>query len=168
MNLPELDEIYRTYSGKVMGYITARVQRRADAEDLCADVFEKVYRKIDDYDQEKAKIGTWIFTITRNTVIDYFRKSKPTEELDENLPSEGEVDESILEEETLKEMAQALAKMPPELQNIIVLVYYRKHTLLEVSRMVHLSYRTVKLKHQKALRFLREALEPKNGEINSK
>ena len=159
MESPEREAIYSTYSGKVMGYIAARVQRRADAEDLCADVFEKVYRKLDEYDQDRAKIGTWIFTITRNTVIDYFRKAKPTEELDEKMPSEGEIDESILREETLKEMAQALKEMPPELQNIIVLVYFRKHTLLEVSKMVHLSYRTVKLKHQKALRFMRDAMD---------
>ncbi len=159
MTPSEWEEIYRTHSGKVMGYITARVQRRVDAEDLCADVFEKVYRKLDEFDQDRAKISTWIFTITRNTVIDYFRKQKPTAELDENMPGNGEVDESILKEETLKEMAQALKDMPPELQNIIVLVYYQKKTLLEVSKRVHLSYRTVKLKHQKALRFLREALE---------
>ena len=161
MSFPEREEIYNTYYGRVMGYITARVQRRADAEDLCADVFEKVLRKMEDYDRDKAAIGTWIFTITRNTVIDYFRKSKPTEELDEKMPGEGAVDDSILKEETLRELAQALDKIPPELQNIIVLVYYRKHTLLEVSRMVHLSYRTIKLKHQKALRFLREAMEMK-------
>lgn len=159
MTPSEREEIYRTHSGKVMGYITARVQRRVDAEDLCTDVFEKVYRKLDEFDQDRAKISTWIFTITRNTVIDYFRKQKPTAELDENMPGNGEVDESILKEETLRELAQALKDMPPELQNIIVLVYYQKKTLLEVSKMVHLSYRTVKLKHQKALRFLREALE---------
>ena len=159
MTPSEREEIYRTHSGKVMGYITARVQRRVDAEDLCTDVFEKVYRKLDEFDQDRAKISTWIFTITWNTVIDYFRKQKPTAELDENMPGNGEVDESILKEETLRELAQALKDMPPELQNIIVLVYYQKKTLLEVSKMVHLSYRTVKLKHQKALRFLREALE---------
>ena len=156
MDFPEREEIYSTYSGKVMGYITARVQRRADAEDLCADVFEKVYRRLDEYDQDRAKIGTWIFTITRNTVIDYFRKSKPTEELDENMPSEEAVEKNILQEETLREMAQALKNMPPELQNIIILVYYQKKTLLEVSQMVRLSYRTIKLKHQKALRMMRE------------
>ena len=55
-----------------MGYIAARVQRRADAEDLCADVFEKAFRKRDAFDESKASISTWIFTITRNTVIDHF------------------------------------------------------------------------------------------------
>ena len=85
MTVMTLEEIYTAYYGKVMGYISARIRNHADAEDLCADVFEKVQRRLDDYDQSKAAIGTWIFTITRNTVIDYFRHSRPTEELDENL-----------------------------------------------------------------------------------
>ena len=105
------DSIYQEYSGKVMGYISARVQRRADAEDLCSEVFEKVFRKMEGYDQEKASVGTWIYTITRNTVIDYFRKNRPTAELDENIASDGEVDDSLLNNETLSELAQALKKV---------------------------------------------------------
>ncbi len=147
------------YSGRVMGYIMARVQRREEAEDLCADVFEKVFRKMEGYDREKAAIGTWIYTITRNTVIDYFRKLKPTAELDEKLPSDGEIDESILKKESLEELAGAIEKLPEDLQNIVVLVYYERIPLIEVSRMVHFSYRTVKLKHQKALGLLKESLK---------
>ena len=119
METPELENIYNQYYGKVMGYIAARVQRRADAEDLAADVFEKVYRKIGDYDEGKASVSTWIFTITRNTVIDYFRRTRPTEEPDENLASDDEVDENLLSQETLSELAGALRKLPQELQDIV-------------------------------------------------
>ena len=83
MNTPDWENIYDLYSGKVMGYIAARVQRRADAEDLCADVFEKAFRKKDAFDESKASISTWIFTITRNTVIDYFRRNRIMDEPDE-------------------------------------------------------------------------------------
>ena len=155
----EWDDIYREYSGKVMGYIMARVQRREEAEDLCADVFEKVFRKLEAYDESKAAVGTWIYTITRNTVIDHFRKTRPTAELDENLPMDGEVDESLLKDETLAELAGAVEKLPPDLQNIIVLLYYERIPLIEISKLVHFSYRTVKLKHQKALNLLRESLK---------
>ena len=65
-----IEQIYMEYNSKVMGYISARIRNRADAEDLCADVFEKIQRKLGDYDKGKAAVGTWIFTITRNTVID--------------------------------------------------------------------------------------------------
>ena len=158
MNTPEWENIYDLYSGKVMGYIAARVQRRADAEDLCADVFEKAYRKRDAFDESKASISTWIFTITRNTVIDYFRKTRPTEELDENLASEEEIDEGLLTQETLSELAAALVKLPEELQDIIVLAYYDGKPLTEIAGLMRLSYGAVKLRHQKALGMLKKAL----------
>ena len=153
--MPDLDSIYRDYSEKVMGYITTRVQRRADAEDLCSDVFEKVFRKLDEYDQGKAAISTWIFTITRNTVIDYFRKSRPAAELDENLAADGEVDDGLLQDETLSELAEAMEKLPQELQDVIVLMYHDRIPMTEVARIMHLSYGAVKLRHQKALAMLR-------------
>ena len=81
----DIEQIYTEYYGKVMGYIRARVRGKADAEDLCAEVFEKIQRKLGDYDQTKAGVSTWIFTITRNTVIDSFRRKRPSEELDENI-----------------------------------------------------------------------------------
>ena len=158
MNAPEWEKIYDQYSGKVMGYIAARVQRRADAEDLCADVFEKVYRKSDAYDQSKASISTWIFTITRNTVIDYFRRTRPTEEPDENLASDEEVDEGILTQETLSELAGALTKLPDELQDIIVLMYYDGKPMTEIAALMGLSYGAVKLRHQKALSMLKRLM----------
>ena len=151
MNTPEWENIYDLYCGKVMGYIAARVQRRADAEDLCADVFEKAFRKRDAFDASKASISTWIFTITRNTVIDYFRKTRPTEEPDENLASDEEVDEHLLSQETLSELASALNRLPEELQDIIVLMYYDGKPMTEVATMMGLSYGAIKLRHQKAL-----------------
>ena len=145
------DDIYREYSGRAMGYIMARVQHRETAEDLCADVFEKVLRRMGDYDRDKAAVGTWIYVITRNTVIDYYRKKRPTAELDENLPWDGEIDESLLHDETLEELALAVEKLPPDLQNIVVLAYFERLPLIEITKLVHFSYRTVKLKHQKVI-----------------
>ncbi len=158
MNSPGWEQVYAAYSGKVMGYIMARVQHRADAEDLCADVFEKVFRKLDQFDQSKASLSTWIFTITRNTLIDHFRKSKPMEELDENLSDEAEVETPLLEQETLSELAAALNLLPQELRDIVVLLYYDRKPLTEIAELMHLSYGAVKLRHQKALTLLKRSL----------
>ena len=158
MAFPDWEDIYQTYSGKVMGYILARVRRREDAEDLCADVFEKVFRKLGEYDRGKSSLNTWIFTIARNTLIDYFRKNRPTEELDENLSDNAEVEESLLQTETLDELADALKKLPQELTDIIVLLYYDRKPMTEIAAMMRLSYGAVKLRHQKALGLLRRYL----------
>lgn len=152
----DIGSLYMEYNSKVMGYISARVRNHADAEDLCADVFEKVQRKIGDYDKGKAAIGTWIFTITRNTVIDYFRRTKPSEELDENMSDDSVVDEGLLQTETLSELASALRKLPQQMMDIIVLRYYDGKTLTEIAQMMGLSYGAVKLRHQNALIMLKK------------
>ena len=156
--MPDLEQIYLEYRKKVMGYIRARIRSFADAEDLCEDVFEKIQRKLGDFDESKASLNTWVFTITRNTVIDYFRRSKPSEELDENLSDDSEVDENLLQNESLEELAAALRRMPEELRDLIVLRYYDNRPLTEVAEMMGLSYGAVKLRHQKALGLLRKAL----------
>ena len=159
MNPSDFEQIYAAYNKKVMGYIMARVQRRAEAEDLCADVFEKVYRKIDDYNTEKAALNTWIYTITRNTLIDYFRKTKPTEEIDENIPADTAIDTSLLKREMLGDLAKALRTLPREQQDIVVMLYYDRKPMTEIAEMMHLSYGMVKLRHQKALATLKKYLD---------
>lgn len=157
--IPDMETLYTQYSSKVTGYIYTRIRNRADAEDLCADVFEKVQRKLSEFDPARASVSTWIFTITRNTVIDYYRRSKPTEELDENLSDNLEIDESLLNTETLSELAGALRALPEELRDLIVLRYYDGKPLTEVAEIMGLSYGAVKLRHQSALAKLRKALQ---------
>ena len=77
MTAEQHEKIYNAFYGKVMVYIRARINRKAEAEDLCADVFEKIQAKLDGYDSEKAGLSTWIYCITRNSIIDFYRKSRP-------------------------------------------------------------------------------------------
>ena len=152
------EQIYTEYSGKVMGYIRARIRNSADADDLHSEVFEKILRKLDAFDPEKASLNTWIFTVTRNTVIDHFRRSRPAEELDENLSDDTEIDASLLNGESLSELASALRSLPKQLMDIIVLRYYDGKPLTEIAQLMNLSYGAVKLRHQNAVMLLREAL----------
>jgi len=154
----DMAQVYSEYQGKVMGYLRARIRNTAEAEDLRSEIFEKVLRKAEDYDQSKAAVGTWIFTITRNTLIDHYRKTKPTEELDENLADGAELDEDLLNAETLGELASALRTLPEQLRDIIVLRYYDGKPLTEVAQLMNLSYGAVKLRHQNALLLLRERM----------
>ena len=158
MQTIDLDRIYTEYSGKVMGYIRARIRSSAEAEDLHSEVFEKVLKKIGEFDPSKASLNTWIFTITRNTVIDHFRRTKPSEELDENLSDNIELDEGLLNSETLGELAAALKRLPEQMRDIIVLRYYDGKPLTEIAEMMNLSYGAVKLRHQNAVLMLRQAL----------
>ena len=158
MNHPDIEQIYTEYRDRVMGYIYARLRSRADAEDLCQDVFEKINMKLDSFDSGKASISTWIYSITRNSVIDFYRRSHPHEEIDENMVQDGAVDDSLLNDETLEELAEALEKLPAELREIVVLRYYDGMPLTEIAKAMNMSYGMVKLRHNSALELIRRSM----------
>ena len=158
MNHPDITTIYNEYHDKVMGYINARLHSRADAEDLCQDVFIKVHAKLDTFDPEKASVSTWVYSITRNSVIDFYRKSRPFGELTENITEDGAIDDDLLNDETLEELAAALEKLPAQLREIIVLRYYDNLPLTEIGKRMRLSYGAIKLRHAKALNTLRDLM----------
>ena len=122
-------------------------------------MFEKVLTKWDRFDSEKSAVGTWIFSITRNTLIDHYRRVKPQAELDENLTEEGEIDEALLRTESLSELAAALKKLPQQMMDIVILRYYDGKPLTEIARMMDLSYGAVKLRHQSALVLLKSYMK---------
>ena len=158
MTAAEQTRLYTEYRSRVLGYIRARVNNREDAEDLCQDVFERAFRASERFDPAKAAPGTWLFTITRNAVIDYFRRTRPTEELPEDLSDDKQPEDGIMQTELLEELAAALEGLPEELTDVIVLRYYDRLPLTEVAERMGLSYGAVKLRHQKALTLLRTAM----------
>ena len=158
MNHPDIEQIYTEYRDRVMGYIYARLRSRADAEDLCQDVFEKINMKLESFDSGKASISTWIYSITRNSVIDFYRRSHPHEEIDENMAQDGAVDDNLLNDETLEELAEALEKLPAELREIVVLRYYDGIPLTEIAKKMGMSYGMVKLRHNSALELIRRSM----------
>ena len=153
------EEIYLQYKDKVFGYIRNHVNSLEDAEDLCSEVFIKIYDKLDTYDETKARLSTWIYSVTSNTVIDFYRTNHIHSEIPEDLEdSKSTVEDEVLTGENLKLLADALEKLPEELRDIIVLRYYKGNTLQEISEKMNLSYGVTKLRHREALGQLQEML----------
>ncbi len=153
------EEIYTQYRDKVFGYVKNHVNSIEDAEDITSDIFVKIYSKLDTYDESKASISTWIYSMTSNTVIDFYRTNHIHSEIPEDLTDEGSsVEDEVLSSESLELLAQALSKLPQEQMDIIVLRYYKGLTLQEVAEKMNLSYGVTKLRHREALGRLRDML----------
>ncbi len=151
-------QIYLDYDKKVMGFLRARISNVQDAEDLHAAVFEKVYRNLERFDASKASLSTWIYTITQNTLTDFFRVRHVHSELDEAFADESDDMENICKEETLEELANALESLAERERDIIILHYYSGLSLKEIASKMDMSYSNMKLVHNKALFHLREQM----------
>lgn len=147
----EKTEIYANYQKKVLAYLNGKVNDLYVAEDICAEVFLKVYEKLDTFDETKASVSTWIFTITRNTLTDYFRTRRVFSEIPEELSTESDLEESYCNQEMLEVLADALTRLPERERDLIILHYYSGKTLKEVAEHLDISYAYVKILHNKAL-----------------
>ncbi len=80
------ESIYLEFDAKLRNFILGRVSDPDMAEDILQDVYLKIHSNIDRV-QDSEKIESWIYQITRNAIIDYYRRARPQEELPESLPA---------------------------------------------------------------------------------
>ena len=147
-----MEKIYLEYREKVFRYVRGKVASTADAEDVTSEIFLKVQTSLDSYDEEKATLSTWIYTITHNTVCNYYREqSRCALSLDENaLYSDTDDVMTEIENEITKEnLAIALETLTEREQDIIVLYYYHEIPLRDIAIKMGITYTNAKfIKHQ--------------------
>ena len=148
-----MEKIYLEYREKVFRYVRGRVRNLADAEDVTSEIFLKVQTSLGSYNDEKATLSTWIYTITHNTVCNYYREqSRCALSLDENALC-SDTDDGVMSEienEILKEnLARALETLSEREQDIIVLYYYHEIPLRDIAIKMGITYTNAKfIKHQ--------------------
>lgn len=153
------EEIFSQYHHKIEHYILGKVSDKYVAEDLTSAVFLKVCEKLSGYDSSKASVATWVYTIANNTVIDYYRTHKVHDEIPEEIANTDEIDENIINEETLLELANALRQLPEKERDLLVLRYYDNMTLKDIAVKMGMSYANAKVVHAKAINRMREYLD---------
>ncbi len=109
-----------------------------DAQDLSQDVFIRVYRTLGSYDIEKGAFTTWLTTLTRNLLVDHFRRSRQdrvNDSIDAGLRQEDDSlslsdrledtkpspDDHLASKETQKLVRGALARLSPDLREAVIL-----------------------------------------------
>ena len=132
------EEIVRLYNRRIYNLCYRFTNSPDDAQDLTQDVFIKLYRTLGSYDVEKGAFTTWLTTLTRNLLVDHFRRSRQeritdsidgtsrdeegalsiSDRLEDPRPSP---DDRLASKETQKMVQQALARLSPELREAVIL-----------------------------------------------
>ncbi len=154
------EELYNVYREKVERYIRSHVRNEHDRADIVQQVFLNAISALKDYDPEKASISTWLYAITRNAVIDYYRSLEKTPlSADDNELQLLSQEEKPLSEETLEALADALEQLPERERKIIVLRFYGGYSAKETAEKLGLSYANVRFLQYNAIKKLRKLLE---------
>ncbi len=76
----DLNHIWEELSVPLKSFIKKRIDNDTDADDILQDVFLKIHNSIGDL-RDEDKIHAWVYRITQNAIIDYYRRSGKSIEL---------------------------------------------------------------------------------------
>ncbi|MEO6801644.1 MAG: sigma-70 family RNA polymerase sigma factor [Granulicella sp.] len=153
-----------------------------DAEDLTQDVFLKVYKNLPSFDVTKGSFQTWITTLTRNLLVDHFRRTRldrATDSLDATFDGEQDgpsmadrlADSRPSQEQhvaglELKVRVQAaLAELSPELREAVILRDLEDMDYKEISQVLRIPEGTVKSRISRGRGELARRLQRIEGQV---
>ena len=154
----------------------------SDADDLTQDVFLKLYRNLGAFDAAKGSFGTWITTLTRNLLVDHFRRTRTdraTGSLDasfngeedgatmgDRLPDERPSPEVNASREELKVRIQAaLTQLSPELREAVILRDLEDMDYKEIAQVLRIPEGTVKSRISRGRGELARLLQRTEGKV---
>lgn len=154
--------LYDNYSKSLFGVIYNLIRNTEEAEDVLQEVFVKIWKNIDSYNESKGRLYTWMLNIARNTAIDKLR-SKNFNNSQKNLSSDNFV--HILEDSSRTTnridaigIKEFIMKLKPKCVQIIDLLFFQGYTQQEASDELEMPLGTVKTNNRNCMNELRKMI----------
>jgi RNA polymerase sigma-70 factor (ECF subfamily) len=174
-------ELVRCHHRRVYGLCYRFTGSSADAEDLTQDVFLKIYSNLASFDTTRGSLQVWITTMTRNLLVDNFRRTKnqratgslddgwdQTEELKpiDRLVSHSPSPHEMAAKKELEKMVQAaLAHVSVELREAVILRDLQDMDYKEIAQVLGIPEGTVKSRISRGRAELARLLERNQREV---
>src|SRR3954471_10370286 len=110
--------LYLRYADNVYGYICSIVRDEHEAEDVTQQIFAKLLTALQRYEPRSVPFSAWILRIAHNAAIDHMRarRAVPCEEV-----RSPDLEDANLSRERANDLKAALAKLPQEQRDVIVM-----------------------------------------------
>lgn len=155
----QVKDIWNDFRSELYRYINSKVKNEYDAEDILQDIFVKIHKNIDTV-EDTSKLKPWIFKITKNTIIDYYRKNKnpivDIEKLEDEFQEGKESDN--MNEEISKCLEIMVTELPEKYQKAIELHDIKGMKYKDISEKLDVSISCSKMREQRAKEKLKNIL----------
>ena len=174
-------EMVRVHHRRVYGLCYRFTGNPTDAEDLTQDVFLKIYSNLASFDQKRGSLQVWITTMTRNLLVDNFRRTRnlrATDSLDDGWNESEELKpidrlasrersphDQAAHKELEKMVQNALAQVSPELREAVILRDLQDLDYKEIAQVLGIPEGTVKSRISRGRAELARLLEPRQREV---
>ena len=140
------DSIYQLYVQRTSG-------RTDDASDLLQETFVKVYLNMQRYDS-RYTFGQWVYTIARNTFIDFVRRRQDDLPIDERFAAPASnaptPEESVINLQQRSQIEHYLERLAPRYRQLILMRFFEEYSYEEIAAKLSLPLGTVKTQIHRA------------------
>jgi RNA polymerase sigma-70 factor, ECF subfamily len=161
-----LAQLYDHYRVILFGLLMRILSNREEAEDVLQEVFLQVWRKAEDFDENRGRPFTWLVTLARSRGIDRLRTLAARDRVAEagakevvEAISDAATDAFKSEQRGL--VNKALAQLPDEQKRPLMLAYFDGLTQSEIATRLDAPLGTVKTRMRTGMMNLREQLAGK-------
>ncbi|HOP61463.1 MAG TPA: sigma-70 family RNA polymerase sigma factor [Candidatus Saccharicenans sp.] len=162
----KLDELYDRYGEKLYHYLTVKLASAEDAEDILQEVFLRLARYSIRWKFIKNE-EPYVFRVARNEANRFLKRKHQNQINPENAPALARViNDSLVTDcpdpSDKESLSLALARLPEEQREVIVLRFFEELTLKEIAAVCGLSLNTVASRYRYGLSKLKSLLEAKD------
>ncbi|HKO12273.1 MAG TPA: RNA polymerase sigma factor [Acidobacteriaceae bacterium] len=175
-------ELVKSHHRRVYGLCYRFTGSATDAEDLTQEVFLKIYGNLSAFDLARGSFQTWITTMTRNLLVDHFRRSRAqrsTDSMDTGWDGDGDEmplvqrladsgpsqHDRAVQKEIEKMVQEALTKISPELREAVILRDLQDLDYKEIAQVLHIPEGTVKSRISRGRAELARLLERSKRQV---
>ena len=154
-------KLYDLYADRIYRHIYYRTSNVDDARDLTQEVFTKVWQVLPKYKRMKTPFLGWLFTISHNRVIDYYRTKKNHAYLNNEIDMGDQVSspENLLEAEfTQQEVRKAILQLPEDQQQVILMSFIEGFEYGEIAAVLNKTEGNIRVIMHRGLKKMREIL----------
>ncbi|MDP4094476.1 MAG: sigma-70 family RNA polymerase sigma factor [Bacillota bacterium] len=160
-NIHIFSEIVDRYKDYVFNLIYRFTYNYCEAEDISQEIFINIYKKLDKF-HGGSKFSTWIYRISYNLCIDWYRKNKNkppgvsledfTEPFDKCLSPE----ETVIDHQKAVELHKSIMKLDKKYIDVLILFYFQEQSYEEISTVLDLPVKTVETRLYRGRNLLRK------------
>ena len=162
------EELVKAHTRLVYGACYRFTGRADEAHDLTQEVFLRVFRSLHTYNSESGAFRTWLVRLTRNLLIDNYRKNKKHQVVDgiddqlyaleETSGLGGQADRLLRRREAQDALQSALSQLSPELREAVILRDFQEMEYREIGESLEIPEGTVKSRINRGRRELARRL----------
>jgi RNA polymerase sigma factor (sigma-70 family) len=166
-----LNDLMDQHAERLFHFLVRSLQNETEAADLAQETFVKIFQNRAKFDL-KQKFTTWLFTIASNLVRDRYRWRSRHQQVSLNAENdqtesalkdtltavEPHPDQSLQTEERAGEVRKAVAALPDELKQPLILAVYQDLSQAEIATILNCSVKAVETRIYRARQQLRTAL----------